>query len=314
MNTQLLELLQQEIEYTRNNNDFQGAFDCYTLVSNWLETKSGLSKNTKEYNQYYEYLVKLKFLSLNYFDDVKDYVDLVKNYFPLIFDIPYFDLWDKLETKLVAMPNVDERDDFKNKLRTALEKSDSILLNRQKYSVSDMPVRVEDWIKDFIVNLGLDAFDKVKKAEYISNSKFVKLLKSEDKEKIKQLLDIYEKLKLSSKTKEGYENSVVMIMDGKTVILNRGEVEEVQSLPKITMDSLISVTSSVTSSDNSLEINTSESFNVSREPVLSDLEQLQQALRNYPAGTLEHKAISQEISRLKVLELKAAQQKSNVKR
>ncbi len=296
------DLLQQEVEYVRLNNEFQDAFDCYNMVKSWLETKSGIAKNTPKYNEYYRYLVKFKFLSLNYFDDVNDYVDLLKNYFNLTFDIPYFNVWDKIEIKLVSISDLDERDEFKSKLKSALEKSDNILLDSKKYNQTNLPVKVSDWIKDFIVSLGLDEFDKVKKAEYISNGRFIKMLNQEDREKVKLLLDLYEKLKTSSRQKNGYENSVVMNLDGKLIIFNRGDVDEVKSLPKLNDEIVVG------------SINSSVVFTSVSNDANSELGELENMLRNYPAGTLEHKAISQEISRLKVLELKAAQQKSNVKR
>jgi len=314
MSTLTLELLQQEIEYASTNDDLPGAFEAYNIVRDWLNRKDLVKSNPREYSQYLEYLMKLKFLTLNYFDDVQEYYELLKNYFALSQEIPGFDLWAKLEAQLVSMNDINERDNFKAKLREALEKSESLLFKRQKYNEAAMPIKVSEWIKDFIVNLGLDRFDKLKKMEYLANGKYVRLLNNEDKDKIKNLLDIYEKLKLSSKLPAGYENTVAMNIDGKRILFSRGEVEEIskETLRQIQDQKAYS------SSGDDLFITPSGSAipTTTLEPPVSDnpIVELEQALKDYPPSSLEHKAISQEISRLKVMEFKAAQQKTNAKK
>jgi hypothetical protein len=306
MPTLTLDVLQQEIDYAVANQDWQGAFEAYTIVKDWL-VESGLIKtDSRAYSQYLDYLMKLKFLSLNYFDDTQDYYDLLKNYFSLALEIPDYDLWGRLETQLVSMVDVNARDTFKAKLREALENSSSSLFNRQKYNEAEIPHKVSDWIKDFVANLGLDRFDKLKKMEYLSNGKNIKLLSEEDKNKVKILLDIYEKLRLSSKTPEGYENSVMMNIDGKAIIFDRGEIEE---LPVNVLKSI---------EDNRKEempapASVSNSSGITSLMPSPSIPELETALKNYPPASLEHKAISQEISRLKVLELKRAQ-KSDAKK
>lgn len=310
-----LELLQQEIDYVITNNDFNGAFECYTLVKNWL-SKSGPSKNSPEYAQYNNYLIKLKFLSFNFLNDIDERVDLIKNYFGLVLEIPQFDIWAKLETELISISNLDERDAFKAKMREALEKCDSILISRQKYADQETPRKVSEWTKNFVANLGLDKFDKVKKLEYLSNNRVIKVLDTADKDKVKMLLDIYEKLRISSKTPEGYENSMLMNIDGKMIIFNHGNVEEVTDINKIKkintrekgMDALNEDYNSVSTTD----ILTS----AQPSPPTSPLAELENLLKNYPENGLEHKAISQEISRLKSAEFKRVQkadQKSDAK-
>ncbi|MCX6794457.1 MAG: hypothetical protein NTY31_00435 [Candidatus Falkowbacteria bacterium] len=307
------DLLQQEIDYVIANNDFNGAFECYNLVKDWLNNKSGLVKNSPEYAQYNNYLIKLRFLGFNFLNDIDERVDLIKNYFGLALEIPQFDIWAKLETELISVSNLDERDAFKAKMREALEKCDSILISRQKYVDQEMPRKVNEWIKNFVANLGLDKFDKVKKLEYLSNNKVVKILDATDKDKVKILLDIYEKLKISSQSPEGYENSVLMNIDGKTIIFNHGNVEEISDMDKIKRIDVGDRERNILSQEfNSTPVASA----VPPAPSLSPLAELEQLLKNYSESSLEHKAISQEISRLKSAEFKRVQkadQKSDAK-
>lgn len=298
------DLLKQEIDYVVMNNDFQGAFECYNLTKKWLD-ESGLTKNSSDYIQYNNYLIKLKFLSFNYLSDINERVELLKNYFNSALEIDGFKLWEKIEIELISISSLDARDDFKVKMREALEKCEDVLINRQKYINQEIPRKVDEWIKNFIVNLGLDSFDKVKKMEYLSSSRYLKILDEKDKDKVKTLLDIYEKLKISSKTPEGYENSVLMSIDGKTIIFDHGNVEDVSNLDKIkNVSKLIdSVKDDVLSnSTSSVPASSSTANVVSVQPqklIIPRTTELEEILNSYSPSSLEYKAISQEILRLK---------------
>lgn len=302
-----INLLQQEIDEVILNDDLNGAFECYNLLKGWLE-RSGLVKSQPgEYARYHDYLIKLKFLSLNFFDGVDDYYDLLKNYFPLSQDIKDFDLWSKLETQLVYLSDLKERDAFKNKLKEALEKSDSLLIGHQKYSdETGMPHKVSEWIKDFVANLGLDDFDKLKKAEYLASGKYIKMLAEDEKNKVKNLLDIYEKLRISSRQPNGYENTVVMNMDGKQFIFDHGEVEAI-STNAINSVKEAKGQSGVIKDDLFLDKPAQSSRPVATPAPLSELAELEQTIGNYSPASLEFKAVKQEISRLKAAAFKRAQ-------
>lgn len=286
------ELLQQEIDYVIKNNDFDGAFRAYNLVKKWLD-ESGQVKNSPEYIQYNNYLMKLKFLSFNFLNDINERVDLLRNYFHLSFEIDRFELWPKIEAELISISSLDLRDDFKRKMCEALEKCDNVLISRQKYVNQEMPREVGEWTKNFVSNLGLERFDKLKKMEYLSNNKSIKILDITDKAKVKILLDIYEKLRISSKTKEGYENSVLMNIDGRLIIFNQGNVEEVPDIDKIRKIDIDTINKEIPSKT---------------EPTsLSPAAELEQTLKNYSESSFEYKALKQEISRLKKSELTKAQ-------
>jgi len=255
--------------------------------------------------------MKLKFLSFNFLDSIDERVDLIKNYLGLALEIPNFDLWGKVETELISIRDLDERDAIKAKIVEALEKCGSILISRQKYTNQGTPRQVSEWIKNFVANLGLGKFDKLQKVEYLSNNPIIRTLDANDREKVKNLLDIYEKLRLSSKTPEGYENSVLMTVNGKTIIFNHGNVEEVSS----GINKVKKIINEEKNSDALSEDFKSESANDAISPIsttlptppVSPLAELENLLKNYSENSLEHKAISQEISRLKIAEFKRAQ-------
>ncbi|MFA5154876.1 MAG: hypothetical protein WC453_00415 [Patescibacteria group bacterium] len=320
MPTLTTELLQQEIDYVLANDDWQGAFEAYSITRDWLAANKTLKSNSREYAQYQNLLMKLKFLSLNYFDDVQDYYDLLKNYLPLALEMPDYDLWGRLSAQLTYLPLIESRDTFKAKLREALEHSDSLLLNRQKYPQEGMPYKVGDWIKDFVANLGLDNFDKLKKVEYLEHGKYIKLLKPEDKEKIKVLLNVYENLKLSSRTPVGYDNAVAMNIDGKQIIFDHGQAEEVlptllEDIKKLSGEAPAALAPAAAPAAPAVAVRPSSQSAAPASAPADPIAELEKLLAEYPSSSLEHKAIKQEINRLKVAAFKAAQQsKTNVKK
>jgi hypothetical protein len=312
-------LLQQEIEYVSLNHNFQDAFEAHKIIMEWL-TKNDIKKNDfSVYLKYLGYLNKLKFLCLNYFDNVNDYAELLKNDFSLIFEIPDFDLWDKIEIYLVAISDVKRRDAVKEKLKAALFHCENNLIDISKYSEGVTLNKVSDWLKDFIASLGLNKIDSVKKNEYLMNGKYTKSLKADDKERVKILLDIYEKLNLSSQTKEGYENTVLMELDGKDVIFNHGELEDVKPLNvksgrMLVNDILADKKSStsmpattikespvVISSSSKLPITPEKPTTIEKQ-IIPRTTELEEILDSYSPASLEYKAISQEIMRLKKTE------------
>ncbi len=309
-------LLKDEIKYVINNQAFNEAFECYNLVEDWLQRTNIKHDDSRSYNIYQDYLIKLKFLALNFFE-TGEYPELLKDYANLAFEISGFNLWEKIETELIAMEDVDARDDLKQKLKTALEQCNNILTSS---SQDGNPKYVSEWIKDFVVNLGLDKFDKLKKAEYLTNGKSLKSLADSDKDKVKSLLDLYENLNLSSTEKEGYENSVMMNIDGAPVIFHRGNVEILKPIDvkveendnnKNISDVLGDAKSNLKVDSTLAPVATSVEPSVTQEtvnsilsepaqkPIVPRTTELEEILNSYSPSSLEYKAISQEILRLK---------------
>lgn len=300
-------LLKQEIDYVINNQAFNEAFECYNLVKNWVDNTNIKSVAPEDYKLYQDYLIELKFLALNFFD-TDEYPELIKNYANLAFEIPGYSLWEKLETEIIAMEDINQRDEFKKKIKLSLEQclENLTVLNRP-----EQPRKISEWIKDFIINLGIDEFDKLKKAEYLANSRSIKSLSSKDKEKVKELLDIYENLSLSSKLKEGYENSVLMNIDGSPVIFHRGKVEELKKIDisginEVKTDDVLSDVKPISIVSKNLPIedpSSPEAPAVHEKPKnIPRTTELEEILDSYSPASLEYKAISQEIMRLKKTE------------
>jgi hypothetical protein len=309
------DLLEKEVSYALSHNDIKGAFEVYNLVTEWLSRQDLKNKNRNLYNKYERYLIQFKFIALNYFNNDEDYLDLLKNHLPLALDLPGFDLWGKLRTHLISISDINERAMLKYKMKESLEKSSSSLFSKSNYKDDKIIFKVNDWIRDFIANINYNLSDAVKKAEYISNGPSLKFLNKEDRGKVLALMGIYENLVIPSNTKEGYENSVAVEIDGRKYIFNQGDIEPISKFKIIGREKENNQEKNVSKSKDIEDILVDEDLTLLEEDKtqLSDdaeineeqiennlsLDVLNKALANYSPSSLEYKAIKEEIARIK---------------
>jgi len=272
--------------------------------------------NPSLFSIYNSYLTIAKFVIL--FDlGEKEIIQLLRDNFNFDLNHPDYDLDRKIKYKIRDVDNLEQRDAFKEKIRQTLLECNSPL-GKKKIIVNGLSQEqtIANWLKSYYVKVGIEPADPLKINEYLINDSNIKLLSSEEKLKLKTILAFFENLKVSSVKSPAFEESFGAILpDGSLAITFNGRLEKIDSEILKIYRGVSAVnergTTSATATVQSVDITQTQRTTVISSS--SELEELQRALQNYPAGSLEHKAISQEISRLKVLELKAAQQ-SNVKK
>lgn len=298
------------------HNDGYFANQLYQKLNKLLDDHPNLkSDNLDLFNKYKNILIQLQFTSLNFFEE-KDWIDLLKNYLNIALDIEELDLREKLKTVLVFYRDFNIRDNLKKKFLASISSCKQPII--RGYKIDGMPVKISEWINNLIINLGMPPFDLLKKQEYLTNNDFVKNLSQEDKQKIRKLLDLYEYLSLSSNTKEGNENVVPMKLNNKFIILDQGNVKE---LDKELKDELligneagfsknkenalsknnIKKTIVNNSKVNDILTDSTNNKNIDNNTGLLEISSLEASLKNYSPASLEYKAIKQELGRLERL-------------
>ena len=167
-------------------------------------------------------LVLLQFLSLP--SQSNEVVTrLFEKYIADVLVDPIIDIDNRLQAKLIMVP-LTERDEFKNLLIRYLRQNEQILSKNQiKVDDENRPASVGNVIQEFLNIGGLEDTGVVAQSSYMMRSKFYQKLNQEDREKINQLLKIFQKLSLSSLTPEGYEQVEVFIgPEGKIQVLEQG--------------------------------------------------------------------------------------------
>ncbi|HKK54478.1 MAG TPA: hypothetical protein VJ926_03085 [Patescibacteria group bacterium] len=223
------------IKVLAQTNNFKDAYVLYKKIKTFLDDNKVLKeKDYINYRRFERNLFKAQFLCLNYFDDWQEISSLIKNHLDLAFEMPGYDFWSKLKVNLQYIFDWSERDEIKEMLVKNIRDCNRKIINEDDYNVQVI-TKVSNWIKDFISNIDFEGnMNPVKKAEYINNNKNIKFLKTEDKQKVTALLNLYEALNLSSQAKNGFEETVFMVVDGKKIILNRNGIDDVDiNLKKI---------------------------------------------------------------------------------
>lgn len=184
---------------------------------------------------------------------------------------------------------------------TIQEELSKILLSNQErltaeriiFENREVDPTISYWLKDFIKQNGSEIFDELVLAQYLSSSLNTKKLSPTSKDVLRKLLKLYRNLCFFP---DSMENAAVndwqiipifrdALSDEKpAVVSNKKKLEDIP-VPTVSMPKEVVP-----------EASKAQSFEASQADLLAEL---QQALAQYIPGTLEYKAVTQEIERLK---------------
>jgi hypothetical protein len=272
-----------------------------TILSEILAKNPELQKNNPSlFAIYNDYLIAAKYVAIFDLED-QEIVQLLVDNFDFVLNHPEYDLERKIAYKIRSINDLEQRDTFKDKIRKALLNCHA-RLGKVKITVNDLDqeATIANWLKDYYIKVGIEKADSLKINEYLANNNNIKLLSPEERVKLKKVFDFFEKLKVSSVELPMFDESFGAILpDGKVTMAVSGQLEKID-------ESILKIYREVSAIG-------ADQLTVPQPDSVSSLIQLEASLKNYPPSSLEHKAIKQEISRLKAAELKQAQ-KSDVKK
>jgi len=279
-NSVFLEEIEAKAKDIIGEDRFREAYDLGKALEQVIEKSVDFKdRNSELYNKYREIIIKLKWLGLPIMTEDM-VVDYFKNNFTKIFDIPEFtynDLWRKLSAVLLGMMVFKDRDKLKKRIIQVL------MANRERITGSKIMVNKEvvkptvaNWMQDYNSTLGTGKVNKLERTQYLTSGENVKKLDGKEKARIKLLFDLYEKLKLSSLTLEGLEEDIPVDEEGMVGIIKGGVFEPFKepSGPGVT------------------------STPEARARI--EMDKLKANLERYSLGSLERKAIEEEIAKLRM--------------
>lgn len=300
------DLLDGLVNYVVEHDEQTGqVFDfLQTLTKALADNLAELKLQPRLLAFYQKEILALEFICLPLLDD-KEVLNLVRNNLLFSLAIPDYDLLKKLKNKLINIIPIDDRNRFKSLLHQEL------LKNTEKISPTKEIQSIQDWLKNYISELGLDEIDKLAKAQYLINLQKDKHLSETEWANLKIIFNFYDWLNRAADEPEGYEEEPPIVINGKLFIFRQGildpvperkDLAEAMALAGETANKNSAVTPPTPARPASSAVTTEPDFSVS---------ELEQALKTYAPGSLEFKALSQEISRLKKAEFRQAQ-KSDV--
>lgn len=193
--------------------------------------------------------------------------------------------------------NFNSDEELEEKIINILYNNDERLTANQ-IMFEDRPVAptVSNWIKDFIKLNGSEMFSDLALAEYLSTASNAKKLNPDEKNLVRRVLKLYNNLTFFPESMENQPVSEWQIIPYDKSVSKPGEIRDVLSEEAPVRKTPVAK-SPVSKPKIPKSVKPAE--NTSPAKAMSPLEELQSALATYTPGSLEYKAVSQEIERLK---------------
>lgn len=174
------------------------------------------------FERYQDLILQIKWLTLFWLSE-REILALFEENFTKIFELESFDIWEKVRVKLIFISFCEDRDELKKKIIEALLRNkenftSQILIQGDK---KHKPT-IGNWL--FLLNslLGTNPLSRLKIAQFLVSDSNVKKLNPKEKENFRVLINLYEKLKLSSSTLEGFEEDIPVNEEGKNGVIREG--------------------------------------------------------------------------------------------
>ncbi|PKL72000.1 hypothetical protein CVV26_03375 [Candidatus Kuenenbacteria bacterium HGW-Kuenenbacteria-1] len=174
------------------------------------------------FERYQDLNLQIKWLTLFWLSE-REIIFLFEENFVKVFELEFFDIWEKIKLKLISISFCEDRDELKKKIIEALLRNKEIFTSQilvqddKKYKPS-----ISNWLLIYNRLLGTSPLPRLKIAQFLVSNSNVKKLKPLEKEKFRTLINLYEKLKLSSLTLEGFEEDISVNEEGKIGVIKEG--------------------------------------------------------------------------------------------
>ena len=276
----------KEVEEVIKFDEVNTAHQFIVELENYSKTNEFQKQDLKIQESIKKIITQLKWVALPYCFE-KDILEMFSSHFQIALEMEYFDIWDKIKNTLVAIILHEDRDKFKQQIIKIIERNKA-KISKDKLNNSIEPT-VENWIKKYSGYIGLGVADKLKFNQFIVNDIDIKKLDGIYKKNVIDFFKFYEKLKLSSLTVVGIEESIPVNTPQFKGYIRDGRLEKETKLsPEI--QKILDVVSA--GEDATIEIAVDKDGNKSS---------LQQLLQNYPEGSLERRAIEEEMKKISKL-------------
>lgn len=326
----------QETEDIILYDEIKEAHELYHQLGDFIQQNGYKENNPELYKKYLHLIAKLKWVALPMFNPEK-VLGMFELYFTDLPDLTNFNLWQKLKSVLLSIAFIEDRDELKNKIKNILNKQQAYLTG-EKIRQNITPT-VENWIKDYVSAVGNTPADTAKQNQYFINSEAIKNLSAEEKERVRNFFQFYEKLKWSSADIQGIEETIPVITDDFKGFIKDGVMVKIdpetrkrsQLFQKIAQEvlsqtykgksnikeqslrgkeqnvtSALKVNSEVKSYQESLaeekkldnlQTNIARQSETVSPAENNELMQLKALAAKYPAGSLERRAVEEEINK-----------------
>jgi hypothetical protein len=270
------------------------------IIKNFLAGQHYEAANPELYAAYNKLIAKLKWVALLFYNE-DEIADLFRNNLAEMLEIEGYDLEEKFKVVLLAKLIVyEERDKYKEKIRSILNKS-QVLLTSKKLTNNEVPT-AENWIKAYVAEMGLSPAESLKFQNFFLTNASVIVLPRAEAEKLKFFFSFYERLKLSSLTVAGVEEEIAFPLDEVNIgYIRDGKIEKEGTLSpedQRIFDAIVGV--ETVKAAEQVRVSSSKISQVRKSSPSDEklIAELKETVVKYPFGSLERKAVEAEIKKL----------------
>ena len=303
---QLYKEIVEEVKKIIIFDEFSGVNELISHLDKLVKKKNYTQNNPRLYNEYRKLITKLDWVALPLLRK-EEIFGLFNDHFQAALEMEYFDLVDKFKSVLLGIIMHEDRDIFKSKIKHILEKNQATITSSK--ITNGQPPTVENWIKSYTSELGTGIVETVKLYQYFTQNKDFNNLSETEKEKLKIFFEFYERLKFSSLTAIGIEESVPFnTPEFKGYISDGRLIRESRLDPRF--QKILNIVSGVGEDAQISELEEEEKrykegslerkFFEEQIDKEKEVKELRVIADNYKEGSLERKAIEEEIEKLEV--------------
>lgn len=213
--------IKERVDKVIARNDAIGAL---RLINELKETRQATS-NEAEIAAIDRIIARLRVVSLSFTRD-KTAEDLFEKFpFQIASSPDSVDVIGNIRDRLVEETFVEQRNALRDRWRAAMERSnqrfgtESLLLGDQ-----EVPPTIGNWLRLYVSEVGTGRASSVALARFFSQNANVQSLSPDDRQILKNLINVYEFLKLRSQDLEGFEGAdMVTADDGSVHVFEDGQ-------------------------------------------------------------------------------------------
>ncbi len=228
----------------------------------------------------------LQFLAIPHLS-TREIAALLREHLTIGLNLEEIDLTERIKNKLILL-DIADRDNFKQALKSALIANSEEIISEVKVNDGKTIRTVADWIKDYISNLQKQRGSALERAQYFYQQPYIVKLSDTDKNVLKKLFFLYQFLNTSSLASDGFEDDLLMrTEDGRLVTTNKGQIVTLYDFNK----------------KQALKTKSYQTPEAKSEGK-SELQMLRNFSAQYPIGSLERRAVEEEMEKLRKGEAK----------
>lgn len=192
-----LEEIKEQAEDFIFHQDMREALELAKKLTTQLKKFPRFKDEAKEfYNEYNNLIIRLKIVSMPLLSYEK-VAELVKDNFIKALNDPDIDIKERIETRLMVLPEV-IRDDLREILYGVLKES------REKIGEGQITIReesetkqpfVKNWLLDYDREIGIEKQPNIQRLNYINQNRNAKNLSEKEKDQLRRLLHFYDEMK-----------------------------------------------------------------------------------------------------------------------